>query len=337
MTTLLDIAKFGRTQGGAFGSSDAATSVRYGTVTDGGSGSVSVLLDGSTVDDDAYILDGDDVAESTADTGDGTIEAEVETAIDTGTRVAVAQQGNTYKVISIGNLPDEINNYVWTDNDGLHITPTEGEVVPGEGNVLIDSDSLDIRVGADTVASFGAKTVIGNTYNDNTMTIGSNGFELWEDEDVRRLRIGNGGESGWVDIAVGGIMNLCATSDYNFRLNSYDFVPFAQTDSGWTYIRLAKFYICWRDYTIASVPITSAWGGVYSSGSLTTPNFPVTFASAPWTDVQLVRASGNAWVMRNPSGGAAPTVSNPGTFQLERGNSATLTNVTVRIVAIGTI
>lgn len=149
MTTLLDVAKFGRTQDGAFGSSDAATSVRYGTVTDGGSGSVSVLLDGSTVDDDAYILDGDDVAVSTADTGDGTIEAEVETAIDTGTRVAVAQQGNTYKVISIGNLPDEINNYVWTDTDGLHITPTEGQVVSGEGNVLIDSSSIGIYLGTD--------------------------------------------------------------------------------------------------------------------------------------------------------------------------------------------
>lgn len=188
------------------------------------------------------------------------------------------------------------------------------------------------------VNSTGAKTI----YYNNASTSATNALTWTVGETLTFMYSGSyyyyvgRDKAGNVDVTpkITSGVNIATIGGTNIFAPSYGTID--ELDS-WFFFTIGDLAVCMRDYTISSVAITSAWGSIYSSGSLTTPDFPFTFSEAPWTDVQLVRASGNAWVMRNPSGGSAPTVSNPGTFQLERGNSATLSNVTVRIIAIGTI
>lgn len=78
---------------------------------------------------------------------------------------------------------DSVKNYFWTDDYGAHITLEPGSV---EGkNVLLDSDSLDIREGASNsesdqtvLASFGESVTIGSRRNSS---IGGNSIVIgWD-------------------------------------------------------------------------------------------------------------------------------------------------------------
>ena len=57
---------------------------------------------------------------------------------------------------------DAVRQYFWHDDEGAHVSTAEGDATSGP-NVLIDSDSLDIRDGQEVLASFGEVTTIGST------------------------------------------------------------------------------------------------------------------------------------------------------------------------------
>lgn len=86
------------------------------------------------------------------------VEIPCSSVISEGDTVLVTLQGTTpVDAVSMGagdRLQDEIDNisttnYVWSNYQGLHVTPTEGQVVAGESNVLIASSSFGIYRGLD--------------------------------------------------------------------------------------------------------------------------------------------------------------------------------------------
>lgn len=163
----LEIAKalFGNSGGSGTGSkSGGQTTTAYGIATsDSVNGIVRVNLGGETVSQD----------------DDQTLDVETTFAVFEGDEVIVSLVGadGTGKapvVIGVVGRGDqqqtEINsviNYVWNDEHGLHVSTAERSVQGA--NVLIDSDSLDIRNGssnsesAQTVyASFGREVTVGS-------------------------------------------------------------------------------------------------------------------------------------------------------------------------------
>lgn len=65
---------------------------------------------------------------------------------------------------ALQNQITEINNHFWFDSAGAHVSTIAGDASHGN-NVLLDSDSLDIRVGETIRASFGENTRIGGINN----------------------------------------------------------------------------------------------------------------------------------------------------------------------------
>jgi len=93
---------------------------------------------------------------------------------------------------TINNMAEQIedtNNHFWADGAGIHVTYGDGTDTVGN-NVLIDSDSLDIRDGTTVLASFGAITTIGET-SQTHMEIDAygisakSGTEYWGAHDLR--------------------------------------------------------------------------------------------------------------------------------------------------------
>lgn len=66
------------------------------------------------------------------------------------------------EINNISKRVADTNNHFWADGEGIHVTYGDGTATTGN-NVLIDSDSLDIRDGETVLASFGAETRIGQT------------------------------------------------------------------------------------------------------------------------------------------------------------------------------
>ena len=154
------------------------TTTTYGiAVSDSVDGIVQVNLGGDTASED----------------DDQTIEVETTFAVFEGDEVIVQLVGadGTGKapcvigVVGRGDqMQTEINavqNYFWTDQYGAHVS-TEEHSVNG-ANVLLDADSLDIRVGSSNseadqtvLASFGSEVTIGSRMSGTS--IGSHSFVL---------------------------------------------------------------------------------------------------------------------------------------------------------------
>lgn len=122
-----------------------ATTVEAVAMTDSDEGVVFVDFGGAT-----YGEGGQSVAIPTS------------SAVTAGERVLVTVQGNVpvdCTVIGEGDVVREnVNNVVahfWFDDDGAHISETDGDATVGN-NILIDTDSVDIRDGEDLLASFDA-------------------------------------------------------------------------------------------------------------------------------------------------------------------------------------
>lgn len=116
------------------------------------------------------------LAKDAADTAQTTAESAQETADDA---LQAAQDAAA-----------SVRNYAWADDDGLHLTLTENEVVDGEANILIDSDSLDVRVGTDVLASYGSTGAIIGTgdisqtvLSDGSLMLLKNGATIFEASD----------------------------------------------------------------------------------------------------------------------------------------------------------
>lgn len=56
----------------------------------------------------------------------------------------------------LGEQVDSVTNYFWHDSSGAHVATVEGDATTGK-NILIDSDSLDIRNGESLLANFSAQ------------------------------------------------------------------------------------------------------------------------------------------------------------------------------------
>lgn len=166
----LEIAKalFGNSGGSGTGSkSGGQTTTAYGIATsDSADGIVRVNLGGETVSQD----------------DDQTLDVETTFAVFEGDEVIVSLVGadGTGKapvVIGVVGRGDEqqreinsVMNYFWTDQYGAHVSTKEHSVE--DANVLLDSDSLDIRFGNSNdendqtvYASFGREVTVGSRYS----------------------------------------------------------------------------------------------------------------------------------------------------------------------------
>lgn len=163
----LEIAKALFGQKPQTASSGGQTTTAYGTaVSDSADGIVRVNLGGDTVSTD----------------DDQTIEVETTFAVFEGDEVIVSLigadgTGKAPVVIGVVGRGDEqqteinsVINYVWNDEHGLHVSTKEHSVE--DANVLLDSDSLDIRFGNSNdendqtvYASFGREVTVGSRLN----------------------------------------------------------------------------------------------------------------------------------------------------------------------------
>lgn len=150
------------------------TTTTYGiAASDSVNGSVRVNLGGDTVSED----------------DDQTIEVDTTFAVFEGDEVIVSLVGadGTGKapcvigVVGRGDQQqteiDSVKNYFWHDDDGAHVSNVPGSI--SGKNVLLDSDSLDIRSGTTVLASFGSEVTIGSrrsgsTVGGNSVVIGWN-------------------------------------------------------------------------------------------------------------------------------------------------------------------
>lgn len=127
--------------------SDLVTVVTGRAASDSENGNVSVVLDADAMGVDAavdvptgaHITAGDDVLVTVS--GNSPVDA------------VTAGWGDV-----LGDKVDSVTNYFWHDAQGAHVSTVEGDATSGP-NVLVDSDSLDIREGTDVLASFDADGV----------------------------------------------------------------------------------------------------------------------------------------------------------------------------------
>ena len=167
----LEIAKALFGQKPQTASSGGQTTTAYGiAVSDSADGIVRVNLGGDTVSTD----------------DDQTIEVETTFFVKEGDEVIVSLigadgTGKAPVVIGVVGRGDEtqteiesVTNYVWSDAAGLHVSTQERSVLGA--NVLLDSDSLDIRTGSSNseadqtvYASFGKEVTVGSRWEGKTV------------------------------------------------------------------------------------------------------------------------------------------------------------------------
>lgn len=87
--------------------------------------------------------------------------------------VSFTFDGRYWSMNNTSDIADR--NYFWHDTAGAHVTTQPGDATTGP-NVLIDADSLDIREGTETLASFGSSVKIGKT-DKSYIEIDSDKFE----------------------------------------------------------------------------------------------------------------------------------------------------------------
>lgn len=143
---------------------DGDTITYYGTATsDSDSGTVSVHLS-----DDVTLADGDEgtsvelpctCAVREGDTVMVTL-VSAGNALRVPTVTGVVGEGDLTREIAEGaqETADKVVAHFWYDDEGAHVTETEHDATQG-GNVLIDTDSVDIRDGEDVLAQFSAEGV----------------------------------------------------------------------------------------------------------------------------------------------------------------------------------
>lgn len=119
-----------------------ATTVEAYATTDSDSGSVSVDFGGETYGDEGQ-----------------SVSIPTSSAVSAGQRVLVTVQNGVpvdCAVIGEGDsIRDGVVAHFWHDDEGAHITETEHDATVG-GNILIDTDSVDLRDGSTVLARFGA-------------------------------------------------------------------------------------------------------------------------------------------------------------------------------------
>lgn len=114
----------------------------------------------------------------------------------------------------------DTNKYFWfTSAEGAHITEIPQETFvsnPSGGNVLIDSDSVDIRQGTDVLATFGSATRIGKSGAEN-VTINNTGVTVntTNMSNAVRLSARDVGDEGYGEIyfANSSLSNLTGYTD----------------------------------------------------------------------------------------------------------------------------
>ena len=119
------------------------------------------------------------------------------------------------EINNINEAIEDTNNHFWADGDGIHVT--YGTAVTGN-NVLIDSDSLDIRDGTNVLATFGANTRIGEETGGH-INLSSTGMEFLTDGGVSGGNIDMSSvttESGNLRTAV--ISALAVNTNYTYSL-----------------------------------------------------------------------------------------------------------------------
>ena len=141
-----------------------ATTVEAYATSDSEDGSVSVDFGGETYGDE-----GQSVAIPTS------------SAVSAGQRVLVTVQNGVpvdCAVIGEGDsIRDGVIAHFWHDDEGAHVTETEHDATVGS-NILIDTDSMDVRNGTTVLSSFGATTRIGKEDAPH-INVSSTGMEMW--------------------------------------------------------------------------------------------------------------------------------------------------------------
>lgn len=143
---------------------DGDTITYYGTATsDSNSGTVSVHLS-----DDVTLADGEEGTSvelpCTCAVREGDTVMVTLVAAGNATRVptvtGVVGSGDLTREIAEGaqDTADRVIAHFWYDEDGAHVTEQEFDATQG-GNVLIDTDSVDIRNGEDVLARFEGDTL----------------------------------------------------------------------------------------------------------------------------------------------------------------------------------
>ena len=94
------------------------------------------------------------------------------------------------------------------------------------------------------------------------------------------------------------------------------------------------FTIIYTAFTSSDMACTTAWGSMYyCSPAHSTPSYPITFASMPYSNISYTGASTAGFAIVLPYGDAS--TSYPGGFSLGRMNSSTMKAPRISIVAIG--
>lgn len=162
---------------------DGDTITYYGTATsDSNSGTVSVHLS-----DDVTLADGEEgtsvelpctCAVREGDTVMVTLVA-AGNAIRVPTVTGVVGSGDLTREIAEGaqDTADRVIAHFWYDEDGAHVTEQEFDATTGS-NILIDTDSMDVRNGTTVLSSFGATTRIGKEDAPH-LNVSPNGMEMW--------------------------------------------------------------------------------------------------------------------------------------------------------------
>ena len=156
------------------GNADLVTTMRGRATSSSSDGTVTVVLDADAMGSDAEleIPTGARIAE-----GD---EVLVTVAGNTPVDVIAAGWGD-----ALGEQVESVTNYFWHDESGAHVSTVEGDATSGP-NVLVDSNSLDIREGTDVLASFDADGVHLYTadgteiayFTDSVVKIGENSAQI---------------------------------------------------------------------------------------------------------------------------------------------------------------
>ena len=117
-------------------------------------------------------------------------------------------------------------------------------------------------------------------------------------------------------------------TDFNFNVpisingqEMKDFIVEQGTSNGWTYkLWNSGLAECWRRLQITTA-VSNAWGGLYTSGSLSSTNltYPFTFTETPTLAVSLMPFGSGGLIMATGNGYGSATQTGP--FEIARGTS----------------
>lgn len=143
-------------------------------------------------------------------------------------KVYSSQSNNAYlrAVENTEKQVRKVNNYFWHDAAGAHVSTVENDATTGR-NVLIDSDSLDIRDGEETTASFGEQAVIGKS-SGSQVIINDSAATFFNDTQEQVGKYSFGGNSPQTHIQVQQWQSL-SSSVHSVTLNVSDKIAVGDT------------------------------------------------------------------------------------------------------------